>query len=690
MTLARFARAVLAAYAQVLFSRSPVVGALLLAATLVAPAVGAAGLAGVALTTAMAWGLGLDAEALDRGTWGYNGLLVALVLGASWQPSVGLAALALILAPVVLLLHVALSGALALHLRLPALSLPFVGAGWLASAAAPHVRGLGAAVVYPGGEGATLLRSVGALFAVPQVAAGALVLLALAVHSRIALVCALVGWGAAAAADRWLLAFPPAQFEVSIGFNLVLTAVALGGVFYVPGWRSLLLGAVGALVAGLIGVASITLLAPVGLPVGALPFNATVLLVLYALALRPAGNGPVPVGVPSGTPEETLYRHRARAERGGVGLPLRLPVRGTWVCTQAWDGAQTHQGAWRHAVDLEAADRDGQTFSEPGTALSDYHCYQLPVLAPAAGTVVAVRDGAPDQAPGAMDTASPWGNTVVLAVGVDRYVQLSHLSPGSLRVVEGQVVAAGQEIGRCGSSGRAPAPHLHVQVQASPEVGAPTVAATFTELVVEGEGGLRVVRDRVPREGEAVRNLGVDAGLAAALSLPVGGRWWYRVEEDGRSRRVELRSEVDLLGRRVLVGDGGRLRFDPTGWSWLADEHEGPPRGLLHAWALALSRVPYDGADGLRWDDVAVSPRVTGSVGAWLLDAVAWLMPWRPLRLRFLQRRAGDAWEIVGVGGGGLHPEVRTEATLVAGVGVRRLEVAVAGRRVVVELEAGA
>jgi hypothetical protein len=56
--------------------------------------------------------------------------------------------------------------------------------------------------------------------------------------------------------------------------------------------------------------------------------------------------------------------------------------------------------------------------------------------------------------------------------------------------------------------------------------------------------------------------------------------------------------------------------------------------------------------------------------------------------VRFAQRRAGDAWVVTGVGGGGLHPEVRTEATLVAGVGVRRVEVAVAGRRTVAELEA--
>lgn len=690
-----FARAVLGAYARVVFSDRSVVGAVLLAGTFVVPAVGAWGLAGALGATAAALALGLDEDAVGDGVWGYNSLLVLLVAGATWKLSATLVVLAAVMVPVTVLLQLAFTAALGQLLRLPVLSMPFVVAAWLMALAAPHVRGLAvgapAAVLDLPLDGAVglMLRALGSTFALPHAAVGLALLVAVALHSRIALVCALVGWGAAAAADRWLLSFPGAAFEITMGFNLVLTAMALGGVFYVPGWASLGAGVLGVVIAGLVGVGTMTLIAPWGLSVGALPFNLTTLLVLYALAMRRAGSWPLPVGVPASSPEASLHRHRAHAERFGDGVPLRLPVMGAWVCTQGNDGPHTHQGPWRHGVDLEASGADGALHDGDGARLADYHCYGLPVVAPAAGAVVVVRDGLPDQPPGEMDVEHPWGNCVVLRVAPDRYVMLGHLQAGSIAVAEGAVVAVGQALGRCGSSGRAPRPHLHVQLQATPTVGAPTLPLRFRDVVRHrDDGASQVVGDAVPEEGWRVRNLAVDADVAAALSFPVGGRWTYRVRADGGEEVVELRSEVDLLGRHVLAVDGGgRLVVDGTGWSFIVRAIEGPPSPLLEALSVVISRVPYDGADGLCWEDVSVRARVRGSLVAWWLDGVAWLLPWRPLRVAFRQERRGTCTVVTATGGGGLHPNVRARAELVAGVGVQHVEVTIGGAEVRATLE---
>lgn len=79
------------------------------------------------------------------------------------------------------------------------------------------------------------------------------------------------------------------------------------------------------------------------------------------------------------------------------------------------------------------------------------------VRAPAAGLVLEVGRFA------------GWGNLVVIAHrlpgGEYASTLLAHLQKGSLRVEVGDVVAAGQEVGRVGSTGRSTGPHVHMEVR---------------------------------------------------------------------------------------------------------------------------------------------------------------------------------------------------------------------------------
>lgn len=92
-----------------------------------------------------------------------------------------------------------------------------------------------------------------------------------------------------------------------------------------------------------------------------------------------------------------------------------------------------------------------------------------PVVAPGAGVVVAARP------------LFFTGNTVVLDHGSGVFSVLAHLS--DIAVQEGDVVAAGDRVGRVGATGRVTGPHLHWALR----IGAARVDA-LSVLAVTGSG----------------------------------------------------------------------------------------------------------------------------------------------------------------------------------------------------------
>lgn len=90
----------------------------------------------------------------------------------------------------------------------------------------------------------------------------------------------------------------------------------------------------------------------------------------------------------------------------------------------------------------------------------------VPVLAAAAGAVVGTRDGEPDTSVEQRGSAAldgrDCGNGVRIDHGEGWATQYCHLRRGSIRVVEGDSVEAGQALGLVGLSGMTNFPHLHL------------------------------------------------------------------------------------------------------------------------------------------------------------------------------------------------------------------------------------
>lgn len=660
----------LVAYAQVLLSDRPAVGALLLLATLLAPRVGLAGLAAVALGQALARLLALGEAAVARGRYGYNPLLVGLAVGALLEPGPGALLLLALAVAAVVLLEAALESALGGLLGLPPLSLPFVLVTWLSLAAAPTLGlALRSAQALPPAPGpaSLYLRGLGALFFQPAPLAGALVLAALLLHSRIATTLSLLGVGVAWAVSTGLPALAGDGALLLVSANAALAAMALGGSWFVPQPSAFLLAGGAALLTGLGAAGALALLRPLELPVLILPFNVTMLVTLLAFRQRVRDGSPKAVDFASGTPEANLAYYRTRVARFGPGQAIRfaLPFAGRWVVTQGVDGAHTHRGPWRHGLDFEVADAGGARHGGDGAQLTDHHCYRLPVLAPADGAVVKVVDDVPDNPPGRHNAREPWGNLVLLRHGPGLFSLVAHLAPGSVEVREGQLVRQGARLGRCGNSGRSFVPHLHVQLQASPRLGAPTLELTFADVVAGDEERPVLHRWLLPAEGQAVRPLAPRLEGALPFAFPIGAAAVYEVEgPGGHVHRERVESCIGLLGELYLASPrrGAVLWYENQGRQFVTYDQAGGRGSVLHLLAAAAPRVPYELPEGLAWDDVLPRRLLRPRWASWATDLAEPFLGEGGVAVAFSATRRGGRLEVRGAGRAGRRP-LTTRAT---------------------------
>jgi len=224
----------------------------------------------------------------------------------------------------------------------------------------------------------------------------------------------------------------------------------------------------------------------------------------------------------------------ATATRNAVSVDF--PLRGEWVAIiSPGDRVPSHGTdmlAQRFAYDFIRVDRRKGWHVHPSGSLRSNligfpvrECYGWgqPVHMPFAGEIVDARDGYPERSrvvpireigvvlKNAL-TFDPKrgllpvvGNHVIARSG-EVFAAFAHLTPGSVAVTPGQVVGAGEVIGRVGHTGNSTAPHLHFQLMDGPDpVTAKGVPCVFTELEVERTDGWERVSDVVPRRQDRIR-----------------------------------------------------------------------------------------------------------------------------------------------------------------------------------------
>lgn len=598
---------ILGGYAAVVFVEHPAAGVLFCAATFLHPEAGVAGL----LAAIVGWGTarwsGLPTH-LHR-ICACNALLVGLSLGAVYPLSTAMVALAVTAAAMAAWLTAVLADMLWRIGRLPPLSLAFVLVAFAANFAAHanlHATGLeagGTDLVGAPWDG--FLTALGSAFFSPYPAVGLAVLVGILLSSRYLALLAVTGY----IFGHLLFVFWAGDGAELMGrwggFNFILTAMAIGGIFAVPSVASFLAAMVGVAAATLLATAGYRLFLDFNLPSLALPFVLSTLLALAALRMRVTDGGPGLVLERPDLPETLLERMRLARARGvdGRALPVGLPFFGEWQVSQGFNGSHTHQQAWRHALDFEVR-VGGRAFRNAGQDATDYYCFGLPVLAPVAGRVAACRDDLADNAPGEADLRHNWGNYLLLHLFGTRYLLLAHLRQHSLQVQLGEQVGVGQAVAACGSSGRAPEPHLHLHVQDGEALGSPTLPFCLSCVLVSAGGERKFHLISVPATGDGVETPANERKLARALRLPAGRTLGYRVRHrDGAWRQRELTCGISLLGQRYLSsGHGAAAAYEENDSLQAFYDRTGGRDEFFDIWLLAFGITPV-GETVHAWED---------------------------------------------------------------------------------------
>lgn len=221
--------------------------------------------------------------------------------------------------------------------------------------------------------------------------------------------------------------------------------------------------------------------------------------------------------------EATTYRTGRSAVSHHQAVVLSPPLRGAgWVVNDGCcatltphrrgvlpiDGRIAVGG--RFSMNFVQIQPDGEVFETPPRTTADYSSFPYfgePVYSVGAGTVVAVKDGLPENPLGTLDpvtAADIGGNQVIVKMAPGRYVYYGLLKTGSALVHPGEKVTAGQPIAALGSSGYTTGPQLQVGLVDGPsplgDEGLPfrfdrfSVAGTLTNYTGIFEGKPAKVR----------------------------------------------------------------------------------------------------------------------------------------------------------------------------------------------------
>lgn len=148
-----------------------------------------------------------------------------------------------------------------------------------------------------------------------------------------------------------------------------------------------------------------------------------------------------------------------------------LPFQGCWLTVNGGvNKADSH--SWticgqRYAYDFYI-EKDGLSHKGDGTSLQDYYCYEQPILCPADGIVVQIKNLFNDtpvtgRAEINCTASDVRGNYIIIKHSGNEFSTIAHIKKDSFSVKTGDHVVQGQTIAACGNSGNTSEPHIHFQ-----------------------------------------------------------------------------------------------------------------------------------------------------------------------------------------------------------------------------------
>jgi len=646
-------------YAQIFFSQRKVLAVIILIVTFFDFNAGLCGVFGVLASNGIAYAMGFNKYNIASGYYGFNTLLVSLGLGIYYNPNPELFIIVFFTAFLTLILTLLFEGVIGKY-KVPYLSIPFLISIWLVTLATREFHslsisqrgiytlnemyawgGLSVVKIYNSFNGLFFhpaiiiyLKSLGAIFFQYNVLAGFLLVIGLIIYSRQAFLLSVLGFLSAYYYYHFIGANINELSYSYIGFNFILSAIAIGGFFIIPSFYSYLFVILLTPLISVLLTSTSTIFSIFQLSVFSLPFNIIVIVFLYILKFREYRlHIPEVVTFPKNTPEENLYLQKNSKTRfNNFGYyPIELPVRGEWHISQAHSDEVTHKDKWRHAWDFDITDDSGKTFKSEGLKTDDFYCYNKPVLAPADGIVEKIVDEIEDNNIGDVNLENNWGNTIVIKHAPYLFSKICHLKAGTFKVAVGDFVKKGTSLAHSGNSGRSPEPHVHFQMQATPFIGSDTLDYPISHYILYNDNSnnnkIVVKSYNRPKKDDIVSNIYKEPLIYEALHFIPGQKIKFVAESQyGIKEEIEWEVITDFYNNTYLYCSKTKSKayIYNDGQIHYFTSFEGNRNSLLYYFYLGMYKILMSFYKKMIMTDVYPLHKLTKNfLLLWLQDFVA-------------------------------------------------------------------
>lgn len=548
------------------FSDNRIFAYFIIAATFINPGAGFSGLLSLIFAYLFAKWISFDKALITSGTLIFNSLMIGLIMGMQFKLNTSFFILLFIFSALTVMLSKAYYIILSKY-GLPFLSLPFISAFWifLFCNRSFEILEIDKSSLYFYNELYSLggnklvgfyeflnnlqlsvfvesyFKSLGAIYLQHNIIAGILIAIGLLYYSRIAFSLSIIGYATGFFFSNYILGNVNYLTYGYIGFNYILAAISLGGFYIIPSKKSYLLAACSCVIIVIIQVSMMKLFSLLQVPLFSLPSAIFILISLLTLKNRTIANGLDLVLNQTYSPEKNLYQFKNNLERynKNTSILINPPFYGDWYVSQGIDGSITHKDEYKYAWDFVITDETRKTFKLPGKNLTDFYCYNVPVVSPAAGYVYQIIDGIDDNEIGNVDLNNNWGNTIIIKHSEYLFSKISHLKKESFKVYEGQYVYAGTILAHCGNSGRSPEPHLHFQLQSTPYIGSKTIQYPISYYITKQISSNSVFNSfDFPKENSVVSAIQINPLLSKAFYFSPGKTILFEVEIDNRKTEI--------------------------------------------------------------------------------------------------------------------------------------------------------
>jgi hypothetical protein len=167
------------------------------------------------------------------------------------------------------------------------------------------------------------------------------------------------------------------------------------------------------------------------------------------------------------------------------------------------------------------------------------------------------------------------------------------LKPGSIKVKAGAQVKEGEIIAMCGNSGRSPYPHLHFQLQETPDIGSPTLLYPFSYYILKKSEEWGLCQFEIPETNNRISNIEINDLLHNAFNLVPGKKLSLETTINDEKVHDEWEIKTDEYNNTFIKSHmhGSKIYFTNDGNLLYFKHFEGKRNTILYYFFIAAFKI---------------------------------------------------------------------------------------------------